>query len=104
MFVSPQNFPAAVLSPSLGQCFERFENQLTGSEFHVAAHLIEIELRVDERAVEIEDYTAYWHVTWPRSPGPAGAEPARRRTGPSAARCVLGAFRGSARTTPPEAG
>src|SRR5207244_264482 len=78
MFVTAKNRAAKVLALSLGQCFERFENQLPRGKFHVAAHLIEIEARIDQGAIEVEDDAANWHVTWPRSPGPAGATPAQR--------------------------
>ena len=61
IFVRAQNLAAAFLLLSLRERFERFENQLPWSKFHVAAHLIEIEPRVDQGSIKVKNNAAHWH-------------------------------------------
>ena len=60
--IAKQRRGSRSLQSSLGERFECFKDQLTGCEIHVAAHLIEIESRVDQRSVEIEDDAVDWHA------------------------------------------
>ena len=38
-----------------GKLLDALQNRLAGRQFHLAAHRLEVELRIGQRAVEIED-------------------------------------------------
>ncbi len=56
--MSAKNLAAVLFSISVGERLERFENELAWSELHVATHLIEIQPRVDQCSVGVEDHAA----------------------------------------------